>query len=161
LITFPVAEERIFAISAPDNWVHLYSGGTDWPSLRSASYVDERRKLNNPLSYDPDRSRGGKPGNPQFKKVAERTDLVACLGQSVTAPDWLADATKQAFAGGLADEQFLTYLDRVLREDPVSIAFAMNGISARRRTHLAHVEQGKQEQHLDGTRHRDNAAAVL
>jgi hypothetical protein len=26
-------------------------------------YVDERRKLNKPLFYDPDRSRGGKPGN--------------------------------------------------------------------------------------------------
>jgi hypothetical protein len=35
-------------------------------------YVDERRKLSKPLFYDPDRSRGGKPGNPQFKKVAER-----------------------------------------------------------------------------------------
>jgi hypothetical protein len=35
-------------------------------------HVDERRKLNKPLFYDPDRSRGGKPGNPQFKKVAER-----------------------------------------------------------------------------------------
>jgi hypothetical protein len=36
------------------------------------AYVEERRKLNKPLFYDPDRSRGGKPGNPQFKKVAER-----------------------------------------------------------------------------------------
>ncbi|MCK1667965.1 DUF6538 domain-containing protein [Bradyrhizobium sp. 153] len=36
------------------------------------TYVEERRKLNKPLFYDPDRSRGGKPGNPQFKKVAER-----------------------------------------------------------------------------------------
>ncbi|MDP3074883.1 DUF6538 domain-containing protein [Bradyrhizobium sp.] len=35
-------------------------------------YVQERRDLNKPLFYDPDRSRGGKPGNPQFKKVAER-----------------------------------------------------------------------------------------
>jgi len=35
-------------------------------------YVEERRKLNKPLFYDPDRSRGGTPGNPQFKKVAER-----------------------------------------------------------------------------------------
>jgi hypothetical protein len=35
-------------------------------------YVAEREKLNKPLFYDPDRSRGGKPGNPQFKKVAER-----------------------------------------------------------------------------------------
>jgi 3-oxoadipate enol-lactonase len=30
--------------------------------------------------------------------------------------------------GELADQQFLTYLDRVPREDPVSIAFAMKGI---------------------------------
>jgi hypothetical protein len=35
-------------------------------------YVEERQKLNKPLFYDPDRSRGGTPGNPQFKKVAER-----------------------------------------------------------------------------------------
>jgi hypothetical protein len=35
-------------------------------------YVEEREKLNKPLFYDPVRSRGGKPGNPQFKKVAER-----------------------------------------------------------------------------------------
>jgi integrase len=35
-------------------------------------YVEERKKLNKPLFYDPDRSRGGTPGNPQFKKVAER-----------------------------------------------------------------------------------------
>jgi integrase len=35
-------------------------------------YVEERQKLNKPLFYDPDRGRGGKPGNPQFKKVAER-----------------------------------------------------------------------------------------
>jgi integrase len=35
-------------------------------------YVEEREKLGKPLFYDPDRSRGGKPGNPQFKKVAER-----------------------------------------------------------------------------------------
>ena len=35
-------------------------------------YVEERTKLGKPLFYDPARSRGGKPGNPQFKKVAER-----------------------------------------------------------------------------------------
>jgi hypothetical protein len=35
-------------------------------------YVKERKATNKPLFYDPDRSRGGKPGNPQFKKVAER-----------------------------------------------------------------------------------------
>lgn len=37
-----------------------------------ADYVKERRKLNKPLFFDPDRSRGGNPGNPQFEKVAER-----------------------------------------------------------------------------------------
>ncbi|GAA0005879.1 hypothetical protein BRDID11002_58830 [Bradyrhizobium diazoefficiens] len=36
------------------------------------AYVEERRKLNKPLFYDPARGRGGKSGNPQFKKVAER-----------------------------------------------------------------------------------------
>lgn len=35
-------------------------------------YVERRQKLNMPLFYNPARSRGGKPGNPQFKKVAER-----------------------------------------------------------------------------------------
>lgn len=35
-------------------------------------YVDRRRKSGKPLFYDPDRGRGGKAGNPQFKKVAER-----------------------------------------------------------------------------------------
>ncbi|WMT76319.1 DUF6538 domain-containing protein [Bradyrhizobium sp. Ash2021] len=36
------------------------------------AYVEERRKRGKPLFYDPDRGRGGKSGNPQFKKVAER-----------------------------------------------------------------------------------------
>lgn len=36
------------------------------------AYVEERRKLGKPLFYDPARSRGGKPANPQFKKTAER-----------------------------------------------------------------------------------------
>ena len=35
-------------------------------------YVDRRRKTGKPLFYDPDRGRGGKAANPQFKKVAER-----------------------------------------------------------------------------------------
>jgi hypothetical protein len=35
-------------------------------------YRDRREKLGKPLFYDPARSRGGKAGNPQFKKVAER-----------------------------------------------------------------------------------------
>jgi site-specific recombinase XerD len=35
-------------------------------------YVEKRRKTGKPLFYDPSRSKGGKAGNPQFKKVAER-----------------------------------------------------------------------------------------
>lgn len=35
-------------------------------------FVDRRQKSGKPLFYDPDRGRGGKSGNPQFKKVAER-----------------------------------------------------------------------------------------
>ena len=35
-------------------------------------YVEERRKLNKPLFYDPDRRRGGSVRHPQFHKVAER-----------------------------------------------------------------------------------------
>lgn len=66
------------------------------------------------------------PPTPEI--TGQMTGLVAGLEQCDTAPDWLADATKQAFAGELADQPFLTYLDRVLREDPVSIAFAMKGI---------------------------------
>lgn len=36
------------------------------------NYVDRRHKTGKPLFYDPDRGRGGKVANPQFKKVAER-----------------------------------------------------------------------------------------
>lgn len=35
-------------------------------------YVEERRKLNKPLFYDPERRRGGTVRHPQFHKVAER-----------------------------------------------------------------------------------------
>lgn len=47
-------------------------------------YVEKRKKLGKPLFYEPDRSRDGKPGNPQFKKVAERLgEWVHCLGVPV------------------------------------------------------------------------------
>jgi hypothetical protein len=36
-----------------------------------------------PLFYDPSRSRGGKPGNPQFKKVAERVGEWVSLGLGI------------------------------------------------------------------------------
>ncbi|MHC2624005.1 hypothetical protein ACVIW2_006037 [Bradyrhizobium huanghuaihaiense] len=44
-------------------------------------YVEERRKLNKPLFYDPERRRGGTVRHPQFHKVAERIgDWVHGLG---------------------------------------------------------------------------------
>jgi hypothetical protein len=35
-------------------------------------FVEKRHRAKLPLFYDRSRSRGGKPGIPQFKKVAER-----------------------------------------------------------------------------------------
>jgi 3-oxoadipate enol-lactonase len=97
--------------------------GSSWGSLTAAALAasDPTRLLAVVLT-------NGTASPPTPEITGQMTGLVAGLEQSATAPDWLADATKQAFAGGLADEQFLTYLDRVLREDPVSIAFAMKGI---------------------------------
>jgi hypothetical protein len=46
-------------------------------------YVEKRRRAKLPLFYDPSRSRGGKPGNPQFKKVAERVGEWVRLGLGV------------------------------------------------------------------------------
>src|SRR5262249_13658171 len=97
--------------------------GSSWGALTSPALA--------PSDPAPLLAAGPTNGNaaaPTPEIIAQMTGLVAGLEQSTTAPDWLADATKQAFAGELADKQFLTYLDRVLREDPVSLAFAMKGI---------------------------------
>jgi integrase len=51
-------------------------------------YVEKRRRKGMPLFYDPSRSRGGKSGNPQFKKVAERVaKWVRGLGVENVAPN--------------------------------------------------------------------------
>jgi len=51
-------------------------------------YVEKRRRKNMPLFYDPSRSRGGKPGNPQFKKVAERiAEWIHSLGIQGVQPN--------------------------------------------------------------------------
>jgi hypothetical protein len=51
-------------------------------------YVEKRRRAKLPLFYDPARSRGGKSGNPQFKKVAERiAEWVHGLGIDNVAPN--------------------------------------------------------------------------
>jgi integrase len=36
-------------------------------------YVAERRRIGKPLFYEPSRARGGKGANPQWQKVAERS----------------------------------------------------------------------------------------
>jgi hypothetical protein len=46
-------------------------------------YVEKRRRAKLPLFYDPSRSRGGKPGNPQFKKVAERVGEWVSIGLGI------------------------------------------------------------------------------
>lgn len=46
------------------------------------NYVEERRRIDKPLFYDPRRARGGKVANPQWQKVAGR------LG------DWVRDSLK-------------------------------------------------------------------
>jgi hypothetical protein len=48
----------------------------------------KRRRKGVPLFYHPSRSRGGKSGNPQFKKVAERVaDWARGLGVENVAPN--------------------------------------------------------------------------
>lgn len=63
--------------------------------------------------------------------IEQMTGLVAGLEQCETAPDWLLPAVRQSFAGNTAEArnpEFLAYLGQVMREDPVSLAFAMKGI---------------------------------
>jgi site-specific recombinase XerD len=51
-------------------------------------YVDERRRKNSPLFYDPSRARGGKSGNPQWKRVGERlAEWIHTLGIDGPQPD--------------------------------------------------------------------------
>ena len=68
------------------------------------------------------------PPTPEIN--TQMTELVENLEKFTTAPDWLLPATQQAFAGSTAESskpEFMSYLGRVLNEDPLSIAFAMRG----------------------------------
>jgi 3-oxoadipate enol-lactonase len=65
----------------------------------------------------------------------EKGSSICSIGQSThrasrcsSAPDWLLTAAQQAFSAHTPSPDFLTYLGKVLREDPVSIAFAMKNI---------------------------------
>jgi 3-oxoadipate enol-lactonase len=66
------------------------------------------------------------PPTPEI--LAQMTGMVAELEKCRTAPDWLPAATQQAFSADVPDPEFMACLGRVLREDPVSIAFAMKNI---------------------------------
>jgi len=66
------------------------------------------------------------PPTPEI--LAQATEWVANLEQCETAPDWLLTAAQQAFSAHIPKPEFMEYLGKVLREDPVSIAFAMKNI---------------------------------
>jgi hypothetical protein len=54
---------------------------TEALDLGLMGYVEERRKLDKPLFYDPARSRGGQAANPHYKKVGQRiAEWVGDLG---------------------------------------------------------------------------------
>lgn len=63
--------------------------------------------------------------------IEQMTGMAAGLEQCETAPEWLLPAVQQGFGGDAAEArnpEFLAYLGQVMREDPVSIAFAIKGI---------------------------------
>ncbi|WP_233835471.1 alpha/beta fold hydrolase [Paraburkholderia sp. ZP32-5] len=69
------------------------------------------------------------PSTPEL--IEQMTGVAAGLEQCETAPDWLLPAVQQGFGSHAAEArnpEFLAYLGQVLREDPVSLAFAIKGI---------------------------------
>ncbi len=100
--------------------------GNSWGSLIAVAYA----------ARHPDRLTAavitnGTAAPPTPEVTSQMTELVSNLERFTTAPDWLLPATQQAFSGPTAEAdkpEFLSYLGRVLQEDPVSIAFAMKGI---------------------------------
>jgi 3-oxoadipate enol-lactonase len=97
--------------------------GNSWGSLTAAVFAADH----------PDQLLGailtnGTAAPPTPELLGQMTGLVANLEQCETMPDWLLEATQQAFSANTPKPEFLTYLERVMREDPVSIAFAMKGI---------------------------------
>ncbi|MGF6768459.1 3-oxoadipate enol-lactonase [Paraburkholderia sp. GAS199] len=69
------------------------------------------------------------PSTPEL--IEQMTGVAAGLEQSETAPDWLLPAVQQGFGSHAAEArnpEFLAYLGQVMREDPVSLAFAIKGI---------------------------------
>jgi 3-oxoadipate enol-lactonase len=97
--------------------------GNSWGSLTAAVFAADH-----PDRLDAAILTNGTAAPPTAEILGQMTEMVAQLEQCETAPDWLLAATRQAFSADVPDPEFMTYLGRVLREDPVSIAFAMKNI---------------------------------
>jgi 3-oxoadipate enol-lactonase len=97
--------------------------GNSWGSLTAAAFA-----ANFPKRVSAAILTNGTAAPPTSEITAQMTGLVANLEQCDSAPDWLLSAAQQAFASETHRPEFMSYLGHVLREDPVSIAFAMKGI---------------------------------
>jgi 3-oxoadipate enol-lactonase len=97
--------------------------GNSWGSLAAAVVAADH-----PERLDAAILTNGTAAPPTPEILAQMTGMVAELEKCRTAPDWLLAATQQAFSADVPDPEFMAYLGRVLREDPVSIAFAMKNI---------------------------------
>jgi 3-oxoadipate enol-lactonase len=97
--------------------------GNSWGSLTAAVFAADHanRVLGAILT-------NGTADPPTPEIVAQLTGIVANLEQCQTAPDWLLTTAQQAFSADTPKPEFMEYLGKVLREDPVSIAFAMKNI---------------------------------
>jgi 3-oxoadipate enol-lactonase len=97
--------------------------GNSWGSLTAAVFA----------AGHPSRVRAailtnGTAAPPTPELLAQMTGLVASLEHCETMPRWLLEAARAAFSANTPTPEFLVYLGRILREDPISVAFAMQGI---------------------------------
>ncbi|MBV9907998.1 MAG: alpha/beta fold hydrolase [Hyphomicrobiales bacterium] len=97
--------------------------GNSWGSLTAAVFAADH-----PEQVLAAILTNGTAAPPTPEILAQMTDVVANLEQCEAAPDWLLTAAQQAFSAHSPKPDFMAYLSRVLREDPVSIAFAMKNI---------------------------------
>jgi 3-oxoadipate enol-lactonase len=97
--------------------------GNSWGSLTAAAFAaDYPERLSAAILTNGTAA----PLTPEI--LAQMTDVVANLERCESAPDWLLTAAQQAFSAHTPSLDLLTYLGKVLREDPVSVAFAMKNI---------------------------------
>jgi 3-oxoadipate enol-lactonase len=102
--------------------------GNSWGSLTAAVFAaDHPNRLLGAILTN------GTAASPTPELIAQFTGMVANLEQCETAPDWLLPAAQQAFSANTPKPEFMKYLGKILREDPVSIAFAMKNIVVGRR----------------------------